>query len=254
MSSGACRDRESVSDPGTYICIRRTLDWEDEALVQEGLRPDFRPKFDAWNATFDVPYHTFRHRLKQIARLSLERVVDATCASLDEVPPGGIVVPVDDDDWLAPDLANRIRQAYDPSVRVILWSLHLIELPRRTTLRFWPVRWREPRLRCSTNNYAIQNLPELRPLFSSHMRATEYSMRHSDQIARLPDTLSIQNRNMSSQTAMAWRQPSITREQLITSYRRYRTLYDSLALPPELAWARPYVDSMAELMRNIHIK
>jgi hypothetical protein len=41
--------------PGVYICIRRTLDWHDETASAARLRPDFRPKAEAWNATLDPP-------------------------------------------------------------------------------------------------------------------------------------------------------------------------------------------------------
>jgi hypothetical protein len=53
---------------------------------------------------------------------------------------------------------------------------------------------------------------------------------------------------------MAWRQPTITREQLVASHQRYRTFYDSLELPRELAWATPYVGMMSELMGRIGIQ
>ena len=53
-----------------HICVRRTLDWKDEARVAERLRPKFRAKFEMWNATFDMPYAAFRQRLKEIAQLN----------------------------------------------------------------------------------------------------------------------------------------------------------------------------------------
>ena len=87
----------------------------------------------------------------------------------------------------------------------------------------------------------------------SHTQATEYFTHHRSRIARIAKSLSLKNRNMASQTAMGWKQPSITREELVENYHRYRTLYDSPESLGEWDWARPYVQSMAELMRQISI-
>lgn len=59
-----------------YIWVRATLDWEGE----EAVRTEFRPRVDPWNATFNIPFHVFRHRVREIARLSHSRVEGAVCA------------------------------------------------------------------------------------------------------------------------------------------------------------------------------
>ena len=56
---------------------------------------------------------------------------------------------------------------------------------------------------------------------------------------------------LASQTALAWGKPTIPRGQLLRRYRRYRALYGRVELPPALAWARPSVEAMAELMRDL---
>jgi len=101
-------EHRPAAAPETLLCVRRTLEWDDEALVEAGLRADFRPKVDAWNATFDLPYRSFRHRLKQIAQTSLARVENAACARLDDLAPVAIVVPVDDDVGMMSELMGRI--------------------------------------------------------------------------------------------------------------------------------------------------
>ena len=85
-----------------YIWLRRTTHWEDEKIFFKQLKDDFRPKVEAWNSVFKMPYNIFRHRLKQIAQLNLSRVENALCTTMDEIPNGSIVVPIDDDDWLSP--------------------------------------------------------------------------------------------------------------------------------------------------------
>ena len=240
-----------------YICVRHSFDWRNEALVDAHLMEEMRPKVQAWDATFDLPYFEFRHRLKQIAQLNLARVENAACAPLEKIPPGALVVPVDDDDWFSPNLANRLLENYDPAFPLYGWIRRVISPSKHRRSRIWPrlrLRPRKKRFTCASNDYSVTNVPELAPFVFDHVRASEYFDAHPFQVKRFRETLGIQNRSMASQTALAWRQPSITREELITSFHRYRDLYSAWRLPRELRWARPYVDLMAELMRQIQVK
>jgi hypothetical protein len=242
---------------GIYICIRRTLDWRDAARVRAGVLPEFRPKLEAWNATFDLPYHRFRERLTEIARLSLARVEGAACVSLEAVPPGGLIVPVDDDDWFAPQLAQRLRKVHDPSLHGYRWKRHVIEplRRRRGPLRFVsPLRPARERFTCATNNYAVKNLPELAGFATAHTRASEYFDAQPSRVRRIAGFLAVQNRSLASQTALAWRRPGITRDELVAAFERYRDLYAGWRLPRGLGWARPYVERMAELMAEIELR
>jgi hypothetical protein len=244
----------ALSLPGIFICIRRTLDWQDEAVVTKHLRPGFRPKLAAWNATFDPPYHLFRHRLKQIAQENLSRVARAVLAPIEAIPRGAVVIPVDDDDWLSPELAERLAERYDPAAGGYLWIREVVEPPRRLRTRLWNWAWSWKASTCATNNYAVVNEPELTELLFRHVKAGRYFDANRSRILRIPQTLAIQNRNLSSQTAMAWRRPSIAREELVESLRRYRTLYAAYPLPAELGWARPCLAQMAELMGQVRVK
>ena len=239
-----------------HVCVRSTLDWRDGALVQARILPGFRPKLDAWNATFDMPYHLFRQRLRDIARLNLSRVEGAMCAAVEDVAPGQVIVPIDDDDWLAPDLASHLIEAYEPSVRGYLWSSHVIELPRRipgSLRRLARFLGRRDRHLCKTNNYAVVSEPTLRPFVFSHVKASHYFTANPSDVKRVPGVLAIQNRTLASQTVLGWDRPSISRDELVALLRRYRGLYSSWRLRAEAAWARPYVDMMAGLMEEIHV-
>jgi hypothetical protein len=240
--------------PRVYICIRRTLDWHDETLVQANLRPSFRPKFEVWNATLDPPYHLFRVRLKQIAQANLAQVANALRAPLEEIPRGAVVIPVDDDDWLCPELADRLAARYDPRAAGYLWIRTVVEPPVPLRIRLWSRLRRRKASTCATNNYAISNRPELADLVYRHVMAGRYFDANGSRIKRVPGILSIQNRNVSSQTAMGWRRPSITRDELVRSVHRYRTFYASHVLPEELGWARPCMARMNELMEQIRVK
>jgi len=239
-----------------HICVRRTLDWQDEDLVSAEVLPEFRPKLVAWNATFDMPYHVFRQRLKTIAQLNLARIEGVTHSALGAVPPGHVIVPVDDDDWLAPDLGVQLGRALDPNARGYLWRREVIEPPSlRRGLSYVARRLGRPeRDTCKTNNYAFVNEPGVPDLVLDHMRASEYFDAHPSDVRRIPATLAVQNRNLASQTALAWGRPSISRDELLAVFRRYRDLYSSPRLAAALSWARPYVDLMADLMQEIRPK
>ena len=238
-----------------YICVRKSLDWRSPALVEACLHEEMRPKVEVWDATFDLPYREFRQRLKEIARTNLDRVENAACVPLARVPPGALVVPVDDDDWFSPELANRLLERYDPAFPLYRWIRAVIEPPRRRRRRLRLRPWRsKERFTCGSNNYAVANVPELAPLLQNHVRASEYFDGHPSQVRRLRETLAIQNRSLASQTALAWRRPFVSREELIESFERYRGLYSGWRLPRALRWARPYVDRMHELMQEIHVR
>ena len=241
-----------------HISVRSTLDWQDPAVVEARLLPQFRPKFDAWNATFNMPYHAFRHRLRQIAQVSHDLVEGATCSAVDKVPSGHIIVPVDDDDWFAPDLANHLQQEYDPGARGYLWTREVIEAPSRTRSSLRRIARllgrRQEKFICKSNNYAIVNEPDLAHLALNHVRASQYFDAHPSDIRRISATLAIQNRTLASQTTLAWGRPSIRRDELVILLHRYRGLYSSWQVHAELSWAKPYVDMMAELMQDIDTK
>ena len=238
-----------------HICIRRTLDWKDDTVVRARILPEFRAKYDEWNAAFDMPYSAFRYRLTQIAGLNLGRVEGAIRSSLSEVPPGHIVVPVDDDDWFAPDLATRLERVLDPGVAGYLWRRALLELARPLDPLRRVARWLgHPEYTCKTNNYAFVNGPESARLASSHTWAGRYFDARRTSIREIPATLAIQNRNLASMTTLAWGRPSIRRDELATLLGRYRRLYVAWRPTAELSWAKPYVDLMAELMTEIRLR
>lgn len=255
---GGCSPSTALDGMGRiHICIRATLDWQDRALVEGQILACFRSKLDAWNATFDMPYHLFRQRVHRIAQLNLDRVEGATYSAMERVPSDHLIVPVDDDDWFAPDLAERLRKEFDPSVRGYLWSCHVIEPPRRIRSSFRRIAGllgRPDRFICGTNNYAVVSTPGLRHLALNHVKASRHFDARPSDIKRIPATLAIQNRTLASQTTLAWNRPSIRREELVILLSRYRDLYSSWKLPPSLSWAKPYVDMMAELMQSIRAK
>jgi hypothetical protein len=121
-----------------YIGVRTSIDWSDEASVPERVHPRFRCKLETWDETFALSYARFRSRLCAIARQNLAAVEEAEWGALEDAPPDALLVPVDDDDWFAPDLVHRLRAGHDPGASGYRWRRQVLEplRPRRGALRF----------------------------------------------------------------------------------------------------------------------
>jgi hypothetical protein len=248
---------ELSARPIVHVCIRQTLDWRDPALVEARILPAFRPKLRAWNATFTLPYHAFRQRVRVIAEQNLGRVEGAVHTRLEDVPAGDLIVPIDDDDWLAPGLVTQLRWAHDAAATGYLWTRAALEhVPRWVKIRrrLAVMAGRRERFVCKTNNYALVNEPRLASLALDHVEASGYFEAHPSSIRRIPATLAVQNRSLGSQTTLAWGRPTIAPGELVALLRRHRALYASWTPPAGLEWAAPCVAAMRELMCEIEIR
>jgi hypothetical protein len=252
----------ATDPPEIYIWVRATVEWSDEAAFHAQLDPGFKPRVELWNQTFSLPFHLFRHRVREIASANLSRTQLPVVTSWAEIPRGALVVPVDDDDWLAPNLAAALEAESAPGVTGYRWPASFVEVPthaghrayliRRRVLPWWPEKWF-----CSSNNYALVKDPGAEPLLASHVKASEWFERRiksGDASAkRIESRVSLINRTLASQTTLHKWAPALSRSQLLRKFRRYRKLYRRL-LGSELAWAAPYVAMMAELMEELEVK
>jgi hypothetical protein len=244
-----------------YICLRRTLDWEDEEAFRAQLAPHFKQKAEAWNDTFEMPYHLFRAAVKRIAQLTLSRVGNAICAEWDEIPDGELVAPIDDDDWFSPDLGEVLESERVPDVAGYRWTTTFVEVPYDYKRRLHLIRRRvlgsPPKLTCTTNNYAIVKGPGMSDLYMDNTQAGNWFDARPGEIKTIDRHLSITNRTLGSQTSMRYDQSILKRADLMRRHRRYRRLYRrngklyGRALHAELAWSRPYLGMMAELMDRL---
>ena len=240
-----------------YIWVRTSVDWDDEPAVLAQCPPYFRPKLERWNATFGMPFHVFRARVRGIARDNLAAVGGATCAAWDEIPDGAVVLPVDDDDWFAPDVATELERRWDGSGGGCSWMSTFVEVPMNWRYAAGKViRQRapwvplQPMWRCTTNNYALVKGPGVRALAVSHVSARD---RFEEQDRpRLPVRLSAMNRTLASQTTLGHTQATISRANLRRRYARYRRLYRDSSPAP--AWCAPYLARMDALMAELELR
>jgi hypothetical protein len=244
----------------TYIWVRRTVDWQEEEAVHAQLDPRFAPKVALWNETFNLPFHEFRHRVREIAQLNLARVAGAAQASWDDIPDGALVVPIDDDDWLAPDIGDALERELEDQAVCYRWRASWIEIPTTRGHRLYLTRrrllpWTRERWVCSSNNYACIKNGETEALLASHVRASRWvEGAPAGAVKRIDRRLSLINRTLASQTALLHPNPSLSRRELLRRFRRYRTLYDHVPKGPELAWCRPYLELMSDLMSRLRVK
>jgi hypothetical protein len=237
-----------------FIVVRRTADWQDEAAVRAQLPEGFGEIVDLWNATFDMPYHLFRHELKRIAELNWSRVAGAVRVPREEVPAGAIVVPTDDDDWFAPGLAGAIEAGAGRHLGC-RWPSRFIEVPLTLRHRLGRLRRRlfpgtRPKWFCTTNNYALVHGAVPPELLDRHVFASRWFLEHPDAIRRIEEPLSVMNRTLASQTSLLPGGRKTSRAKLLRRYEKYKRLY---AAPPEaLPWCAPYVARMADLMGRLH--
>jgi len=244
--------------PLLYIVVRMTTDWTNEATVRAQLPDGFAPLVDLWDDTFDMPYHCFRQQLKQIAQANHARVEGAVTAALEDVPRGALVAPVDDDDWFSPEMAKTVADDHDGRYHGYRWPSRFLEVP--PTFDQWVGAWRRRLFPstplvwlCTTNNYVIEKTAGLGAVVRSHMKATEWFVQNEASVKVLDVPLSVQNRNLASQTALRFGTGVMTRSTLLRRHRQYRALYAKgpRRLP---VWCRPSIAAMADLMQAIQIR
>lgn len=239
-----------------YIWIRLTLDWTDEAAFRSQLHADIIDQVELWNRTFKVPYHLFRQRLKEIARTNLARVEGTVCAEWENIPDGSLVIPVDDDDWFAPELGRKLAEALNSNHAAYYWPAHFLQIPihlrhqiglfRRYLFPSVPRRHL-----CITNNYAMLKTPDNKVLLEKHLQATRWFESHLEtEVREISDSLSIMNRSLGSLTSLREIRPPFARDKLLLRYRRYQHLYDG-EMSPGLNWSHPYREMMAALMQEL---
>jgi hypothetical protein len=237
-----------------HICVRRTVDWGDEAAFWDQLDPGFAPKVEVWNSTFGLQYHEFRRELRAIAQANLERVEGAVLCPWEEVPDEGLVAPVDDDDWFAPHLVVAIQASASAEVVGLYWPQSALELPtsnghrRRLQLqRKFPGL--PPRWFCATNSYVIRKGSVDQSIFTGHVAASNWFQQNPERIRLVNQRLSLHNRSLASITSLTFGETPITPGHLRRRCRAYARLYRLwYRVPPGLAWSLLSLPKMEALM------
>jgi hypothetical protein len=190
--------------------IRKTLDWIDEAAFRAQIPDEMQAGIGLWDATFAMPYHLFRRELKRIAQCNLARIEGTLCVSRQEIPAGTVAVPVDDDDWFAPELARVLEQGMADHTGCC-WPSRFLEVPISLPHQLGHIRQvlfphTQPRWLCTSNNYAVVYGSETADQLVGHIRATRWFLAHPSAVAHIAQPLRLTNRSLASTTQLRPRQ------------------------------------------------
>jgi hypothetical protein len=124
--------------PKNYIVLRSSPDWLsfDVAQSRTFLRARGEPEnaiaefIAVWDGAMAIDYRRFRHAAKAIALETFRAAVSGIFVTGDEFrgmtpAPDDLIVFSDDDDWLAPDVFPRLRDAGPAGDGAIWGSLRL---------------------------------------------------------------------------------------------------------------------------------
>ena len=95
-----------------YFWIQSDLDWQDEEAFWAQVPPGLKPRVDLVDSTFNMPFHIFRHRARDRGAQPLARRGRRGLGRVGRDPSVARVVPVDDDDWFAPNVGQVLEREW----------------------------------------------------------------------------------------------------------------------------------------------
>jgi hypothetical protein len=113
------------------IFLRKTIDWHKIKNMRQFSRiccfPEVLRKTKWWGDHFSIPYWSYRAGLKRIAEKSLKNT-GLPILQEREISDDMIVIPLDDDDWLRPDIWDFVKPSFsDPKVEMVFWDGVLLQ-------------------------------------------------------------------------------------------------------------------------------
>lgn len=210
-----------------------------------------------WNETMPVSFYAARAAMKEIAAENLAMVAGARIQSIDQFRPpferDALYTFIDDDDWFAPDLAERLLSSEAAIADGTAWQW----------VRFTDgnILAREYYETCHTNNYAVHGsfLAE-RDDFSlacQHFTAQRLLYRDGVNIFPINAPLSITNKHPCSFLGLKSRkfdQRSLRTR--VGSYRKFLTSTQEQQniMARDVAWALPYMQKTSVFFSSLSIE
>lgn len=200
-----------------------------------------------WDRTFRMGYIEYRHRMAEIAK---QNHADTGCLVLrgheafsrwyTESDEDAIIVPVDDDDWLSPTLAD-VAKEFEPKTQVVVWKTTVLH---SLTKHFYGV---SEGFKLNSNNWAIRKSLLKRfddktarhTVLLSHFHADNFIKKHvGDGLKRLQSRHSVYNRHLAS---LSFLRQKLTEEDITLELPKVvRRPMDFSASPEDCVWCSPY--------------
>jgi len=196
-----------------YLWIRRSKKYYNEIIqnpiyrstnimshltIDEDGIEHFSKAMFIWKLFFGMSYGEFRKRLVNIAALSyapnnFDGIVEYRDVDKLEGLKDTWILPVDDDDWLAPNCVQTVRSLDTEGKNGITWKA--IGITPYNTLGIDPLEW-DDRCELRSCEYVIKDLGERK--IESHWVMDTYNKTHPEQMLRLDDYLSVKLDNIGS--------------------------------------------------------
>lgn len=262
------------------VYVRSDVDWEslneENFFSQErrapGISDEYLQKFfvgiQLWNQLYDMSFFEYRRRLRDISAINFDRIVglDAVVRSFETLQrmrwskEPTWVLPIDDDDWYHPELANICREN-DPNIHHFLYWPTIRLIPVQATdddePEYSPQKPFENYKFLLTNMYAVSNsgiqaVPglERQGVLTHHGRSIQTVKKyHGDRwnTAEFHQPLALTYKSPASFTQVTWPKTLDQMEAFINSgarsFERHR-----MQLP---AWATPYAKLAGDLLDEL---
>ncbi len=250
------------------------MTWEEFEALEErndtARRVNHREKgllsnaIQIWNDLFGVSYFAIRHRLRLIAETTWAQILDldvfiksSTSDSLLESFDDFIVMPVDDDDWFHPRVAQVLRKHFTSSSEGFYWDdavlggthkrggIHCVQ----------NFALRSPNRQLCTNNYALtkagyfkHSVDDRRRILLDHVYANDLFLQGLARCEHVPHwLLSMTNKTIASSVNLRSTEGPL---HLLT---RLKTLIEApLEIPQSVMWASGYIRQIQELNRELY--
>lgn len=250
--------------------VRTNIDWA--TMTEEGFLRQEQPPGSAcpmsaeqrqallrairlWDRTFRMSYFSYRQRLKEIAELSWTRIrnldlilrrpgLSAILDILDEY----IVLPVDDDDWFHPDIADVLRRRWRPGVDAFHWPDGLyrpVPFQERFDQSAHQIRLILRKLHAdfATNGYALTRTglskckaPLRGRVLAFHWAAGKTYRQDGFECCYVDRPLSASNKSLASRTNL---QSLVDRSHLLRNVPHL--MRRTTDIPQSLHWTREYI-------------
>lgn len=227
-----------------------------------GFPPRIEESIAAWNQRFELNYFRCRQRLKEITLGLMAGMPDSELLAQSSLAAGAetlrnsrtLLFYMDDDDWFAPDIRERLQGLDLGDIDVAVFPLVRIGQPVYTF-----IRQAEParivigerlnfRFRYQTNNYGVvleRMAPDSWAALKDHSDASRYADLHNLTDGYFDRIISATSKTPCSATALA----TVLKLQKHSAaiVRRYVDALRATAIPDGVSWLRAPLRQTVEL-------